>query len=200
MIVRPNSIESILLILISFFYSYRLITNIAYSVHPKNLLLKWKFCAETSDEHKSLPIHSTKALNSYSVVFSDISLSLQSNYRARTDLRDSRKYILDVEKLASQILPRNVAKECQLKDVIEKVSIHRTQRCMCVRLHFTRLISILMLCFRLQAREMAQQLEGERVQLAALKDRYSRMISAKVKIFRMLQAERKAVARAHGPE
>lgn len=47
---------------------------------------------------------------------------------------------------------------------------------------------------------MAQQLEGERVQLAALKDRYSRMISAKVKIFRMLQAERKAVARAHGPE
>lgn len=100
----------------------RLITNIAYNVHPKNLLLKWIFCPETSDDHKPLPIHSTKALNSYSVIFKDNSLSIQGNYATRIDLSDERKYILDVEKLASKILPRNVARECQLKDIIYKVS------------------------------------------------------------------------------
>lgn len=97
-------------------------------MNPKNILLKWKFCPESSPEHKSLPIHGTRSLNSYSVVFEDLSLSIQSNYSARTDLSDDRKFTLDVAKLASQILPRNVAKECQLKDVIEKVSTRRNVR------------------------------------------------------------------------
>lgn len=47
---------------------------------------------------------------------------------------------------------------------------------------------------------MERKLEGERLQLAALKDRYSRMIAAKAKMLRSLQMERKAVARAHCPE
>lgn len=47
---------------------------------------------------------------------------------------------------------------------------------------------------------MEKKLESERIQLAKLKDRYSRMIAAKVKMYRMLQAEHAATTRAIGPK
>lgn len=131
------------------------------------------------------------------MVFSDISLSIESNYSARTDLLDPRKYILDVEKLALKVLPRPVAKECQLKDVIMKVS--EVQHHFDFQGYFYTFFVCLCSCVS-QATELEKKLEGEQIQLAALKDRYSRMISAKVKLYRMLQNERKAVARAHEPE
>lgn len=171
--------------------NFRLITNIAYSVHPKNLLLKWKFCPEYDDEHKALPIHSTKSLNSYSVVFKDMSLSIQSNYAARKDVDSERKYILDVEKLASQVLPRDVAKKCQLKEIIYKVSGNAFSS-IWYSYSFPFLFS--------QAQEIEKQLEADRLQLAALRDRYSRAVAGKLKTLRALQIQRKAEIRAQGPE
>lgn len=47
---------------------------------------------------------------------------------------------------------------------------------------------------------MEKQLEAKKFHLAGLRDRYSRTIAAKNKMLNLLQVERKALARANGPE
>lgn len=52
----------------------------------------------------------------------------------------------------------------------------------------------------LQAQKIETKLESERVQLAAMKDRYHRLIAEKLHLLRSMKEQRKTVARTHGPE
>lgn len=71
---------------------------------------------------------------------------------------------------------------------------------MCAHLFAVKVDFIFLKNLRLQAQEIQRKLESERHNMAKLKDRYSRMIAERLIHLRSLQKERKAVARAHGPE
>lgn len=55
-------------------------------------------------------------------MFKEKVIRINSGYREYSDITQTEKYVLDIFKLASQLLPSSIVKEMNISDILKEVN------------------------------------------------------------------------------